>query len=150
MNYLNSYRYTTRLRANCITDDEADFYPKFVFIKFHTGIRNLTYLQVMGFVFGEDEIIARGLITLHANLETDRAKVEYIDKWTKSGEKIVILKGYNHKHLNCVAPPRGVRGSRSVDFLDLFVVTMADDEVLFDDVYELCEIIGNYVTSKGT
>lgn len=25
---------------------------------------------------------------------------------------------------------------------------MADDEILFDDVYELCEIIGNYFRIK--
>ncbi|EGI59432.1 hypothetical protein G5I_12419 [Acromyrmex echinatior] len=30
----------------------------------------------------------------------------------------------------------------SFDLLLFLVVTMADDEVLFDDVYELCEIIG--------
>lgn len=26
--------------------------------------------------------------------------------------------------------------------LDLHISTMADDEILFDDVYELCEVIG--------
>ncbi|KAF7414764.1 hypothetical protein HZH68_003253 [Vespula germanica] len=31
---------------------------------------------------------------------------------------------------------------RPVDSFDLLVATMADDEVLFDEVYELCEIIG--------
>jgi len=35
-----------------------------------------------------------------------------------------------------------VQAPNSVDSFDFLVVTMADDEVLFDDVYELCEIIG--------
>ncbi|CAK9813327.1 hypothetical protein ANTPLA_LOCUS7797 [Anthophora plagiata] len=43
--------------------------------------------------------IASGLILLHSKLDNDQVKSQYIDMWTKHGRKIIILKGYDHKHL---------------------------------------------------
>ncbi|CAL7940178.1 unnamed protein product [Xylocopa violacea] len=43
--------------------------------------------------------IAGGLITLHSILDSNQTKSQYIDYWTRNGQKIIVLKGYDHKHL---------------------------------------------------
>ncbi|CAL1686795.1 unnamed protein product [Lasius platythorax] len=44
-------------------------------------------------------MITRSIMTLYNKLAADRAKNPYIDQWQKSGENIIVLRGYNHKHL---------------------------------------------------
>ncbi|XP_043589611.1 uncharacterized protein LOC122570819 [Bombus pyrosoma] len=43
--------------------------------------------------------IAVGLMLLYNTIDTDQVKCQYIDSWTKNGQRIVILKGYDHRHL---------------------------------------------------
>ncbi|XP_076683158.1 uncharacterized protein LOC143376564 [Andrena cerasifolii] len=43
--------------------------------------------------------IARGLILLYTQLDCDQVKCQYVDKWIRNGRRIIILKGYDHKHL---------------------------------------------------
>lgn len=45
------------------------------------------------------ENIANALIVLHNKLDTDQVKCQYIDIWARTGRRIIILKGYDHKHL---------------------------------------------------
>ncbi|XP_026669884.1 uncharacterized protein LOC113464424 [Ceratina calcarata] len=45
------------------------------------------------------ENIANALLILYNQLDTDTVKYQYVDIWAKSGRRITILKGYDHKHL---------------------------------------------------
>ncbi|KAK2581470.1 hypothetical protein KPH14_005137 [Odynerus spinipes] len=55
-------------------------------------------------IFGFDtsirrEKIARGLIALHRKLDSNNIMGYYIDRWSQTGENIVILEGFDNKHL---------------------------------------------------
>ncbi|XP_043789301.1 uncharacterized protein LOC122713164 [Apis laboriosa] len=43
--------------------------------------------------------IAKCLMFLHNILDSDQVKSQYIDTWMKTGQRIIVLKGYDHKHL---------------------------------------------------
>ncbi|XP_047344279.1 uncharacterized protein LOC124946904 isoform X1 [Vespa velutina] len=43
--------------------------------------------------------IARGLIALNKRLDSNSITSYYLDKWSQSGENIIILEGVNNKHL---------------------------------------------------
>ncbi|XP_034184076.1 uncharacterized protein LOC117606129 [Osmia lignaria lignaria] len=43
--------------------------------------------------------IANGLVLLYSQLDSDQVRYQYIDSWTKEGRNIIVLKGYDHKHL---------------------------------------------------
>ncbi|XP_043527697.1 uncharacterized protein LOC122538036 isoform X1 [Frieseomelitta varia] len=43
--------------------------------------------------------IATGLMFLYDKLKTNNVKCQYIDYWKRNGQRIIILKGYDHKHL---------------------------------------------------
>ncbi|KAM0734739.1 hypothetical protein ACS0PU_011558 [Formica fusca] len=43
--------------------------------------------------------ITRSILALYHKLVADRAKYPCINQWRKSGENIIVLQGYNHKHL---------------------------------------------------
>ncbi|XP_036144504.1 uncharacterized protein LOC118648505 [Monomorium pharaonis] len=44
-------------------------------------------------------MIARSILALYNQLVADRAKNPYITQWQNTGENIIVLRGYNHKHL---------------------------------------------------
>ncbi|XP_018399802.1 PREDICTED: uncharacterized protein LOC108777424 [Cyphomyrmex costatus] len=44
-------------------------------------------------------LITRGILGLYNKLATDRAKNPYIVQWQNSGENMIVLQGYDHKHL---------------------------------------------------
>ncbi|XP_012144106.1 uncharacterized protein LOC105662912 isoform X2 [Megachile rotundata] len=43
--------------------------------------------------------IADGLMFLYNKLEQHQVKYQYIDSWERDGRRIIVLKGYDHKHL---------------------------------------------------
>ncbi|XP_058791262.1 uncharacterized protein LOC131664305 [Phymastichus coffea] len=47
--------------------------------------------------------VARGFLHLYNKIASDSVKVKYLDYWEDSGEKLVILNGINHKHLQYLA-----------------------------------------------
>ncbi|XP_018370327.1 PREDICTED: uncharacterized protein LOC108765928 [Trachymyrmex cornetzi] len=44
-------------------------------------------------------MITRGILGLYNKLATDRAKNPYVVQWQNSGEHIIVLQGYDHRHL---------------------------------------------------
>ncbi|XP_076659712.1 uncharacterized protein LOC143363022 [Halictus rubicundus] len=44
-------------------------------------------------------LIAQGLIALFAILDMDNVKSQFLEVWMQKGKTIIILKGYDHKHL---------------------------------------------------
>ncbi|XP_076374710.1 uncharacterized protein LOC117219216 isoform X1 [Megalopta genalis] len=47
----------------------------------------------------ETALIIRSLIELYMILENDTGKSHYLETWFQNGKKIIILEGYDHKHL---------------------------------------------------
>ncbi|KAL6422396.1 hypothetical protein ACFW04_010615 [Cataglyphis niger] len=43
--------------------------------------------------------ITRNILALYKILVANPVKYPYIKQWQKSGENIIVLRGYNHKHL---------------------------------------------------
>ncbi|KAL6262122.1 hypothetical protein P5V15_007222 [Pogonomyrmex californicus] len=60
------------------------------------SILNTDIVMELGIVAS---VIARCILNLHNKLAANRTKKPYINEWQKSGENIIVLRGYNHKHL---------------------------------------------------
>ncbi|XP_011685169.1 PREDICTED: uncharacterized protein LOC105448348 isoform X2 [Wasmannia auropunctata] len=43
--------------------------------------------------------IARSILALYKKLAADRSKNPYVVQWQKTGENMIVLQGYDHKHL---------------------------------------------------
>ncbi|XP_077272943.1 uncharacterized protein LOC143903309 [Temnothorax americanus] len=73
-------------------------------VRRHVGLDEYVFYSILNTDIAMElgiaaSVIARSILALYNELVADRAKNPYVAQWQKSGEDIIVLRGFDHKHI---------------------------------------------------